>query len=319
MAESRRSRYPFPANPVGWYAVAWSKDVRRGQSCPVRAFGRDLVVFRGEDGAAHVLDAICPHLGAHLGVASRVVGNTLECPFHAWRFDGAGACVDIPYVKVIPLKARVDCWPVREVNGAIAVWYHPRKEPPSFELPDAGEFATHGWSRPWFRTVQVQSHVQEMNENAFDPAHFVRIHHYWELPEVEASFDGAVARSVLKGHGRYAGLRLPLVTTTTLHGPGLLIVHAVTTYEVKVLVWKTPLDEGLVEHRYAIYFRNKLGPIDWLVRPFLERQITADVLADKSIWDHKVHLPRPLLVKPEGVIMRFREWHAQFYSEPSSG
>ena len=44
------------------------------------------------------IDAFCPHLGAHLGYGGLVEESTIRCPFHAWRFDGTGACVEVPYV-----------------------------------------------------------------------------------------------------------------------------------------------------------------------------------------------------------------------------
>jgi phenylpropionate dioxygenase-like ring-hydroxylating dioxygenase large terminal subunit len=54
--------------------------------------GLELVVFRGADsGAVSVLDAYCPHLGAHMGVGGQVVGDCMECPFHKWQF-ATGAC-----------------------------------------------------------------------------------------------------------------------------------------------------------------------------------------------------------------------------------
>src|SRR5438045_4014627 len=85
--------------PRGWFAVCFSADLAPGATRAVRYFGQDLVVYRGEDGVARVLDAYCPHLGAHLGVGGKVVGDTIRCPFHAWRFDGCGDCVGIPYLR----------------------------------------------------------------------------------------------------------------------------------------------------------------------------------------------------------------------------
>ena len=64
--------------------------------------GKNLAVFRGEDGQAQVLDAYCPHMGANLGVGGLVKGNCLECPFHGWQFRGHdGKCVHIPYAEDI--------------------------------------------------------------------------------------------------------------------------------------------------------------------------------------------------------------------------
>ena len=61
--------------------------------------GMELVIYRGENNRVYVLDPYCPHNGGHLGVGGRVVGNCLECPFHAWTFRGEdGKCVNIPYM-----------------------------------------------------------------------------------------------------------------------------------------------------------------------------------------------------------------------------
>ena len=60
-------RFPFGI-PNCWFHVSYSDELKLGEVKPVHYFGRDLVLFRGEDGKAVCLDAYCPHLGAHLGV-----------------------------------------------------------------------------------------------------------------------------------------------------------------------------------------------------------------------------------------------------------
>ena len=56
-------------------------------------------MFRDANGDVHALDAFCPHLGANLA-AGKVKGTCLECPFHAWRFNGEnGKCTNIPGAK----------------------------------------------------------------------------------------------------------------------------------------------------------------------------------------------------------------------------
>ena len=64
-----------------------------------------------------MFDAYCPHLGAHLGRGGKVIGTDLQCPFHAWQFNGDGKCVRVPYANKIPAKAEVKSWPVLERNG----------------------------------------------------------------------------------------------------------------------------------------------------------------------------------------------------------
>ena len=101
------SRFPFPRYPNGCFQVAYTDDLPAGAVMPLSYFGKELVAFRGRDGAVNVLDAHCPHLGAHLGYGGKVEGNRIRCPFHAWQFDGSGACTHVPYSDRAPLRAQI--------------------------------------------------------------------------------------------------------------------------------------------------------------------------------------------------------------------
>lgn len=80
--------------------------------------GLDLVAVRTQDGVAHVIDAHCPHLGAHLGVMGRMVGNCIECPFHGWRFNvDDGVCTHVPYAS----KGSCQTYIFRNVRGVLRV------------------------------------------------------------------------------------------------------------------------------------------------------------------------------------------------------
>ena len=49
---------------------------------------------------------------------------------------------------------------------------------PTFEVPHLEGYGDRGWTKPRFHTIAVRTHVQEMNENVFDLAHFVTVHHF---------------------------------------------------------------------------------------------------------------------------------------------
>ena len=78
-----RPRFPLPRYPTGWFQVAWSDELEPGGVLPPQYFGKDLVLFRAASGAASVLNAHCPHMGAHLGHGGAVEGEGVACPFHA--------------------------------------------------------------------------------------------------------------------------------------------------------------------------------------------------------------------------------------------
>lgn len=63
-----RTGFPYPGFPEGWFQVGWDDDLADGEVRPLRYFGRDLVMYRSRtDRSIAVLDAHCPHMGAHLG------------------------------------------------------------------------------------------------------------------------------------------------------------------------------------------------------------------------------------------------------------
>jgi nitrite reductase/ring-hydroxylating ferredoxin subunit len=129
-------RYPFPV-PNGWFIVAESADLALGEVRALHYFDRDLVLFRGEDGSASVLDAHCQHLGAHLAVGGKVEGACIRCPFHGWRFEGeTGKCDDIPYGEItrIPPKAHTRSYRTIERNQMIWVWFHAEDGEPFYEV-----------------------------------------------------------------------------------------------------------------------------------------------------------------------------------------
>jgi phenylpropionate dioxygenase-like ring-hydroxylating dioxygenase large terminal subunit len=68
----RAPRFPFPRYPRGWFQVAYGDNILRGQVQPLRYFGKDVVLFRTSAGVLTVLDAHCPHMGAHLGYGGKL-------------------------------------------------------------------------------------------------------------------------------------------------------------------------------------------------------------------------------------------------------
>jgi nitrite reductase/ring-hydroxylating ferredoxin subunit len=116
-------RFPFPV-PNGWFIVAEARDLDPGEMRTFKVFGEDVVLFRRDDGAPHMVDAFCAHLGAHLAVGGRIEEGCIRCPFHGWRYDGdTGQCNEIPYGNMdrIPSQAVV---PVHRAQRMIWAWHH---------------------------------------------------------------------------------------------------------------------------------------------------------------------------------------------------
>src|SRR5262245_51329682 len=137
----------FPGYPRGWFVIEVSKELAVGQVKPIKYFGRNLVLYRTQNGTPVVQDAFCPHLGAHLGYGGTVEGESIRCPFHAWRYDAAsGKCVEVPYAQKIPPKAALETYLVEEKNGLIFMWNaHEAGEQPTWHIPEIPEYGKAGW------------------------------------------------------------------------------------------------------------------------------------------------------------------------------
>ena len=72
-----------------WYPIAKSEDIVTYEPHRTQLLGQQLVAFRDNDGAAHVLSDVCIHRGGALG-KGWVRDGTVVCPYHGWQFAGDG-------------------------------------------------------------------------------------------------------------------------------------------------------------------------------------------------------------------------------------
>ena len=294
-------RYPFPV-PNGWFVVAEAAGLLSGEVRPLYYFGRDLVLFRDEDGAAHVLDAHCQHLGANLAVGGKVEGACIRCPFHGWKFEGeSGRCAEIPYgdVKRIPTQAHTRSYPTLERNQMVWAWYHAEGKPPFYDVPDVPEFSGDDWSPIIVKTFTIRVSAQDMAENNVDFAHFRYVHGSDAIPEDEFITEGTYKKTVgMDGNFIREGFGL---------GLGVLRITGFTTF----LSSTTPIDEDSVVVRWVFTapIANGAGAAEMAAENF-----AAGVSQDIPIWENKLYKDPPVITKTEKLILEHRKWSKQFYS-----
>ena len=313
-----RHRYPFPAVPDGWFSVAASDDLAAGTVMAFDVLDRDLVAFRDQDGEAHVFDAHCPHLGAHLGVGGEVRGNTLVCPFHGWCFDGDGTLVDVPHLQRQPPRVSASSWKVREVNDRIFVWHHAQGDGPTYD-PKPYRADGSPWT-PWhINRYRVRVALQDLTENIIDSSHFWTVHDMTPPDDDRqvVTFDGAsmtVDQHLKVTAVSAQGYEVHSVTRT--EGPGIVAIE-VREGELDMLTYitQTPVDDENVD--ITIHFSMKAledeAASDAIAK--LNDEITnAQFAQDVPIWENKVYRERPPLTQVDGPVTKYRRWFRQFYS-----
>ncbi len=301
-----RDRPEPPPIPNGWYSIVSSADLAPGDIRPVIAVGRELVTYRTEAGEARVIDAHCPHLGAHLG-GGWVTGEHINCPYHGWTFDGDGTCVDISYTESrIPSRACIPTYPVVEQDGFVYFWYHAGGVDPQYEIPRVSEYGDPEWSKPHTYRFELKAALAEMAENNVDYAHFQFVHRRGESTDNSSS--------VFKPMGYFSEVieQLPdmdLSFTRYTWGPGIALMRI--TDLMTIYATTTPIDRFHARLNWHFHF-----PLDVEhTGPALIEGVTGEfgLMADVPIWRDKVYRKRPVLVKGDGNIAEFRQWYSQFF------
>lgn len=328
-----RSLDPYPS---GWYAACFSAELPPGAVRSLRFMGKELVLFRTRGGLACALDAYCPHLGAHLGRGGTVEGEELRCPFHGFRFDGAGSCVATGYGSKPPPAAHLRSWPVRETNAIVLLYHSQDAGPPTWEVP---ALENSGWSQPVFRRFELSAHPQQTTENSVDLGHFEIVHGYESVRLVrDVVVDGPYlsTRYLARRPAPLLGRRwmLEFEFETHIHGLGYSLVDLhVRNLEIRARIWvlPTPIDADRMALRLAASGDGTSGAtVAWLraVPPRLRGYLIArgllealayDAGQDFEIWRNGAYVHPPALAQGDGPIGRYRSWAARFYeSTPGS-
>lgn len=324
--------------PRGWYLAAYSDELPAGAVKTLSIFGREVVLFRDESKRAHLVDAHCPHLGAHLGHGGKVKGGCIRCPFHGWEYEGAsGQCVRTGNGDPVPPKARLRTWHTRECAGMVLAWFHEKGEAPSWDVGALQDFEEPGWSAWSFKEYVLRARIQDISENDADVAHSPVMHGFTdEQPRIEMDADGARCRWTLRADLKLAAFgvpkvpaigplravpdRMPSEISVTRWGLSLgwvrqwLTMPGGLTFRTQTMATTTPLDDSRV--RLTFRHRVRSTPVPFVTAKILAnyaRLFNSTVEQDNVIWENKVYLLRPAASKSDQAILRFRKWARQFY------
>lgn len=325
------TRFPFTSFPNGWFKVAYSDELTLKKVIPLHYFGKDLVLFRTEDGISHMLDAHCPHLGAHLGYGGQVNGSTIQCPFHGWCFNSLGSCVEIPYTNKIPPKAQIHSWPIREVNGVIMVYYDAKGKSPTWEMPELSQRNLKEYTHFKRYSWKIRTHNQEIVENSVDAAHLPSLHKYGEIKSVNveknnsSSFINTISFNVGQHNRffmRFFRNNCNISMKVCWDGMGRLFndakVNIGERFQINILsiFFTTPIDAEYVELSVLFSIRKVFGKLftSFLHHRFFQDAIV-NVSSDIPLWENKVYREIPLLRDNDGPVMQVRSWAEQFYEQ----
>jgi nitrite reductase/ring-hydroxylating ferredoxin subunit len=314
------SRFPFPGLPSGWYVVAVSDEVKRGQIVSRHYFNTDIVIYRMQDGVVRIADPFCPHMGAHLGRMGTIDGNTLRCGFHGFQYDGEGRCVATSYEGPPPARAKLRFWEAREQNGLILTWYGAAGESYDWEVPVLDDT---GWNKIRWHRFDIPTHPQETTENSVDFGHFTQVHGFVEGSITRAiEIDGPLLTTAYRAHRPLPMpaiplWKLPVDYAVTVWGLGYSQVDVRIDplwFDIRVWVLPTPRDDEHIDLIIGASTKKGLGPISAYARRIAHKIVCKEVGEDLDIWTYKKYIEQPPLAKGDGPIAVYRRYVKQFYA-----
>jgi 5,5'-dehydrodivanillate O-demethylase len=136
--------------------------------------GENLVLFKDRTGKLGLIEEQCPHRRASMayGIPTE---DGIRCPYHGWKFDGAGRCLEQPNEpegSSFKDKVSMAGYPVQELAGLIFAYLGPLPAPIITKLD--GYVAD-----PAIRLVAsavIPCNWLQIQENSVDPIHSEWLH-----------------------------------------------------------------------------------------------------------------------------------------------
>jgi phenylpropionate dioxygenase-like ring-hydroxylating dioxygenase large terminal subunit len=174
-----------PGTPMGalfrryWLPALLAEELPEPDCAPVRVklLGEPLIAFRDTGGRLGLISEFCAHRGVSLWFG-RNEENGLRCPYHGWKYDVTGQCVDLPSEAEesgMRSRIRLTSYPLIERGGVLWAYLGAPQLKPEAPAYDWTQFA------PAHRYVSKRR--QECNwlqamEGAVDSIHSGFLHRY---------------------------------------------------------------------------------------------------------------------------------------------
>jgi phenylpropionate dioxygenase-like ring-hydroxylating dioxygenase large terminal subunit len=163
-----------PALRNCWHPVARSDELEDGGPISIELLGEHWCVVRLGGELAAFPDA-CPHRLSPLS-AGTVVGDTIQCGYHGFRFAADGTCVEIPAVDPdLPIPKRANCRTAAGVTESLGLIWLAMDEPIA-PLPEVPEHDDPSFVNCPLPVADWRASAAQMADNFLDLGHLPFLH-----------------------------------------------------------------------------------------------------------------------------------------------
>lgn len=258
-------RYWQPVCPVAELTEAKPKK-------QIRILGEDLVAFRDGGGRISVVENRCAHRGVALYYGF-VEQDGLRCPYHGWKYDGDGRCLETPFEpEKSPLCGRVliKSYPVQTLAGLIFIYMGPDPENapllPRWDVLVRTDGKRRIQIRPPVRCnwLQVQENTVDITHTYYLHGHMNHVHglglngaEYFYRPITRYKWDVCEwgIEKVLEygGDSPEVEIRPPLIFPNILRIP---------SGPVDAIHWRVPVDDKHTRIVWLGFLPSKNGSVE---------------------------------------------------------
>ena len=172
-----------PGTPMGqlfrryWLPALLAEELPEPECPPVRTklLSERLLAWRDTEGRYALTDEFCAHRGISLWFGRNEEGG-LRCPYHGWKYDHTGQCIDVPSEPAesgFCEKIKLASYPLVERGGVLWAYLGPPElQPP---LPE-WEFATVPADRRFVSKRLQESNWLQALEGGIDSSHVSFLH-----------------------------------------------------------------------------------------------------------------------------------------------
>ncbi|MFZ3226396.1 MAG: Rieske 2Fe-2S domain-containing protein, partial [Xanthobacteraceae bacterium] len=118
-----------------WLPALLAEELPENDCPPVRVklLSERLVAFRDSEGRYGLIDEFCAHRGVSLWFGRNEEAG-LRCPYHGWKYDVNGQCVDVPSEPIesgFCKKVKLTSYPLVKIGDVLWTYMGPAdKKPP---------------------------------------------------------------------------------------------------------------------------------------------------------------------------------------------
>jgi phenylpropionate dioxygenase-like ring-hydroxylating dioxygenase large terminal subunit len=160
-----------------WIPALLAEELPENDCPPVRVklLSERLIAFRDSEGRYGLIDEFCAHRGISLWFG-RNEECGLRCPYHGWKYDVTGQCVDMPNEpeqSAFAKKVRLTSYPLVARGGVLWTYMGPPENQPL--LPEY-EFATVPAAQSYTSKRFQECNWLQAMEGGIDSSHVSFLH-----------------------------------------------------------------------------------------------------------------------------------------------